>query len=358
VSRISAKSVKVSKLFFLATQYCDSAVSDAEIRKENVTASLLEELEYRISHGHLVNIQILGQTTDGKSTLMIVLLIYCLSLMHKRFSLSNIAGDQVEFLRRISEPSLNHTVIGIDEWNALGGTGLNATTEETQFQYYSDVQAQRYIHKIACSPSVVVDPNADVVLQVVSIDKVAKRTYFTISVRLVRPEGQMFQLVGMGSVDVSVALAHPVYAQYRNKKFLKMDLVTKEGVRDVRELEHACIIISVWDALYPLAAYSSISRDVCANYVEKCRHDQRELLSILTIDDIVRKSHGLLRLQRDICSLSLKCQRLESKCKAGEPLPEFLSVMKSGLLGMQKVRDDSLGYYRRMIEVYEKYKAI
>lgn len=352
--RLPPESVKLGGLRYLATMYAESVTPESEIRKEDVLPLLREDLVSRLQKRHLINMQILGQVTEGKSTVMLQFLLFILEHMHKKLTIANIAGDQVEGLRKIADPANSETCIGIDEWNALATTGLNATTESAQYQYYSDVQAQRYIHKLACSPGTVVDPNADIALQVVSVDKAAERTYFTVHVKLSRPNGEsFFQLVGLASVCVHQALHHPVYAEYRRKKFKKMALVTKEGVRDVRELEMARIIVEVFNRLQGLAAHAIVSRDTCSVYVDVVRHEHRELLSILSSDDIVRKVHGLLRAKREIYELS---QRL-SKPRRGASEDDATGV-KADLERMSKTLSEGLAYYKHMINVYEEYKRI
>lgn len=348
--QLPPESVRLGELRYLATLYSEAVVPESDIRKEDVTDYLRLEIERRISRRHLVNIQILGQVTDGKSTLMLKLVSYILSCMGKRLSLDNIAGDQVEGLRKIADPSFSETCVGIDEWNQLATTGLNSTTESAQYQYYSDVQAQRYVHKVACSPSTVVDPNADIILQVVSLDKELKRTHFLVSYRLVKPEQQLFQLVGLASVSVADILSDPVYLKYREKKFAKMDLVTREGVRDVRELEQSRTILAVYERLEPMSEFSPVTRDICSVYCDVVRHESSELHSILTTDDIVRKVHGLLHARCDISAL----RRRSLSCADPVERDRFSSQLSV----LEATHAQALAHYRRMIGVYEKYKAI
>lgn len=352
--QLPPESVKLGGLRYLATMYAESATPESEIRREDIMPVLREDIDRRLSNRHLVNIQITGQVTEGKSTLMIQFLLYVLGRLGKPLRLFNIAGDQIEGLRKIANPDVFDTCIGIDEFNKLSTTGLNATTDSAQYDYYSDVQAQKYIHKINCSPATITDNNTDIVLQVVSVDKANERTWFTVAYRLVRPNMEVFfQPVGLASVCVHDALHHPVYADYRKKKFAKMDLVSKEGVRDVRELEHARVTMEVYRLLESLAGVSDISKDTCSVYVKVIRSKYRELFSILTVDDISRDAHALLGMCGDVYALKQRASSVKSRLSDEQRI-----VLKEESLKLSATLDMALAHYQRLIGVYERYSNI
>ena len=82
----------------------------------------------------------------------------------------HIFSEQTEFIRYINKNEQN-TCIVVDEFNRLAETGLNATTETILFDQYSDQFAQDFIHRIACSPHIIADRNATIILDVIGTDK-------------------------------------------------------------------------------------------------------------------------------------------------------------------------------------------
>lgn len=343
--------IRVGRLRYRAMKYYESTIPEDEIRKEDITKELFLEIKDRIKNKNLINMQINGNVTTGKSTLGIYFVQHILTLLDKSLSIQNITGDQVEFLRVIKNPKITNTALLIDEWNELGETGLNSTTDKSLFQYYSDVQAQRYIHKVSCAPKEFVDPNSDIILDIVSADKVRKVTHFLISFRFSKAEGEVIQLIGRGTINVSEILTNEVYNKYRDKKFRKMELVYSHGIRDVREIEQADIIVRVWKEMKNLANLMVVDRGVISNYVDKVRREKSELLSLLSVEDIIRKIHGLMQLERTIATTQI---RISAHIKQGKPTLE----MEKALEQLEQVKGALLSNYIQLIEVGKRYKEI
>lgn len=345
--------VKISKIKFLALKLYESDKTDEEIRKEDVSDLLLAEIEDKIYHKELLNISIIGEVTTGKSTLAIELMETVGDLINITPNMQNICGDQLEFLRTIKESKVKDTVIMIDEWNKLGESGYNATVEENLLTYYSEVQAQRYIHKISCSPSTIADKQSDLVLEVLSADKELKRTNFLLYYKVSKAGMEHMQLVGSGSLSVKRALSCRYYNNYRAKKFAKMDFIIKHGIKDVREIEQARMITKVYEDLERLTKVMPINKDIISNYLEKKRAEEREFLSILSSEDIIRKIMGLLNMKRTMFMVDTKIQKLLEKGELGQ-----VKLNRDALKDLEEVHKLTLQNYYRLVNLGNEYSKI
>lgn len=310
---MSDDDIIISNIKKLAMSMRDSQMSDEDIRNIDVTDDLIDEINRKIKEKNLITIQIIGEVTTGKSTLAIQLMLIIAKLMKVPVDINNICGDQSEYIRKMADSKLKNTVLVIDEWNELGNTGLNATTENSLLTYYAEVQAQRYIHRISCSPSKISDIGADIILDVQSVDKDTQITNFLVSYKLVSSSVIYPQLIGYARLNVSQAIKCPFYKKYRAKKFQKIDFVIKSGVRDVREIQQAILIKEVWIELRPLTRYMKVKREVVSATVDKVRRMHNEIVSILTSEELTKKAFALLDLEREINIIKAKKKQLGSK---------------------------------------------
>ena len=71
----------------------------------------------------------------------------------------------------------------IDEFNVLGDTGANATTEKSLFEAYNDISGQAGISRIMCTPKANYryDPQSFIVIDVLSKDEDKKENVCRIS---------------------------------------------------------------------------------------------------------------------------------------------------------------------------------
>jgi len=116
---------------YYALKYLDNSTTDEEIRTIDMTEEFWNELKEIYEAGEIINININGLPTKGKSTIGGEIATYIVEkLIHKSISIHNIARDQQEFSKMMRDPKLNNTCILIDEWNELESTGENATIED------------------------------------------------------------------------------------------------------------------------------------------------------------------------------------------------------------------------------------
>ena len=125
---------------------------EGDILKEDFTQKFYNELVNIYNFGELINIALIGKVTRGKSTVAIALCDWILTnLIKKPMGIKNILDDQISYQRIIKDTSLTNDCHVIDEDNRLSRTGINATMETTQLQSFSEIQAQRFLHRIYCS---------------------------------------------------------------------------------------------------------------------------------------------------------------------------------------------------------------
>lgn len=346
--------IKISKLKKLALDNLESVRTDDDIRKDNVTELLEWEIEDKLKYNELINCQIVGQVTSGKSTLATQFALEINRKLKRKMDMTYICFDQIEYLRKMKDEKLGKVCLQIDEWNAMGETGLNATTEQNLISYYSDIQAQRFIHRISCSPSTVMDNNADIILEVLSADKPAETTSYLVYYRIVRPHEILLQLCGHGTKKVSETLNCDFYQRYREKKFKKMDFLIKHGIKDVREIYYAKVILQVFTELQFTAKVINVNRDIISNYVEKIRRSEKEIFSILTSEDIIRKTQGLLGLHRQIYLIGKKAETIKQQNTEMALARELEENFKK----LKETRDLIITDYTNLVEIGNKYQNI
>lgn len=288
--------VELSNLEYLGRKYANKLIPTEEIEKNNITNELLDDIEYAIKNKRLINIQIIGTVVKGKSTVMATLVNKVNKMLNKKMNISKICTDQIEFSRKTNNKE-NDICYGIDEWNSLSTGGLNSSTEQQYLDWFSDVCAQRFIHRISCSPKKVIDQNSDTILEILERNNQKKYTRCLVYHRL-SGINNITQLVGYADINVKETIKQKWYEQYRQKKFKKMELINEHGSRDDRDREFAELVIALYEALEPLAEQTLVGVDIISGHIEVER--EKRQLSIYTGLDLEKKIHGILRLRTQI----------------------------------------------------------
>lgn len=201
---------KTNKFYFYANEYMSKATSDEDIASLDMTEEFWDEIEQEIEHDELVDININAKVRIGKSTTGIFIAKELFERMckikklkgKKPFGMRNIARDQQEYSKKMRDPELSFDVIVTDEINELEETGENVTVEKALLNVFSDVQAGRYVHRVSCSPKGVADPNADVFLEIISVDKKRRITHAHLYYRMFRGGSEYMQLLGYVNFNV------------------------------------------------------------------------------------------------------------------------------------------------------------
>ena len=218
----------------------EHATSDEEIRKIDMTDEFWREIDEEIRNDELIDININAKVRVGKSTVGIALgkkIFNKLKKFDKRerndkFSMKNIARDQQEYSKVMRDPETKNTVIVTDEINELEGTGENVTIEKALLNDFSNIQAGRYVHRISCSPKGVADPNADIFLEIISINRKSKVTHAHLYYNMFKGGVEYMQLLGYVNIDVSSLI--DTWEDKVKKSFLK-DKKSKKDLEKTKE---------------------------------------------------------------------------------------------------------------------------
>ena len=276
------------RIDYLYYQIKGRGLTQEEVERNDLTEDFFESLKYRIKYGMLISITIRGETAMGKSTAGIYLkkkindyLIEskkreCKSKKERNdLEFETIASDQIESNRLFMRDWRNVCIL-IDEYSTMAQSGENATTEQNLYTSYVDIFAQRFVHRIQCTPrsGSMFDMGATYILNIDAVDKKRGTTLATIFYNdPTSMKGIPFPL-GFVKIEVNdlieewrkiediarkekktekdegilnISKKKDFYVKYMDKKFKRMDLLDKKGVRDIRELEKAKIILEVYN---------------------------------------------------------------------------------------------------------------
>jgi hypothetical protein len=303
--------VSVDILKWLYYENKDLLIKDTEMLQNDITEEFYHYIEDKIEHREVINVAFIGEVAGSKSTSAIACMDVANGIIEKvkkkkidRFK--HIFSDQTEFLRFINTEEEDVAIV-IDEFNRMSETGLNASTETVLFDYYSEVFAQKHVHRFSCSPSFVLDKNANVVMEYIGKDENKKVSKFKLMYRNIA-EGFHPRCLGCVYVDVSKILEQEYYKRYREKKFKRMALLDKHGVRDIRELEFADIVLKAVNDLKDITrdgTKSNLSDMVVATISRVCRENKR-IYSIMTTSEIASRVRNILGLYADLYKTSIK----------------------------------------------------
>lgn len=293
--------ITTTPLEHLATQIREKEITDNEAYKKDITNLYWEDNMVRIQSNELINQQVRGLGSTGKSTVAASIIWELNSrkdmlarkdLLEKFAKL--IVSDQVEFTR-FRKMGLKRLAIMIDEYNRMGETGLSATTEKAISQQYSDIFTQNFVHRIGCTPSGIIDPNASIILDVKGRNLETGKTRLKVRYRDIT-EGGTPIVIGRMDVDVSAVMKMKWYQDYRKKKFKRMDLMEKSGIRDIRDPEFSIITLSTFEELKELAAIKRVQRVLIKGKVDEVLRKEGLIYSILAVEEIAGRASILLDL--------------------------------------------------------------
>jgi len=385
--------------YYYAEKYRQAVTAEEDIEKINMTSIFRAEIEQIIIKGELINININAQVRKGKSTLAMALgdWIYDLLIKYKHrpkgttFGIKNIARDQQEKSKKMRDPNTSHTVIVTDESNELEKGGENSSANEALERVFSDVQAARYVHGIACSPKETIDSNADILLSVISRDNKLMITRCKMYYRYYEGGNEYIQLLGY--VDFSVKkiienweknvkhifnkkkhtaeekafiaeqMKKDFYVEYVVKKHEKMELITQEGIFRPRILDTAAVIIAVVDQLFPLAALDNvINANIARNYVKIHMRKEKIPTSIVGEELATREVLGILDMYKAQNKAQKEFKRIEKLHNDGklmgvqyETLSKIATQMYADISKAIKTQIAELERYR---EINDKYNTV
>lgn len=340
-------------LYHLAEEYRKRLTDESEIERQDVTDILFLELFEMVKRGELINMNINAPPTSGKSiTGMAMASIVMKTCFKRNLNITDIDRDQHEFSKRIRDPEMKNTIRIIDEWNELEEGGENSTVEKALYDYFSDVMAQRYIHKISCSPKQSIDKNALIYLEVISTDKHNKINHCKIYYKIFQAGMEIIQIIGHVNIDVGHILQQKWYQTYRKRKFQKMDLILREGIFRPRVLEYAAIIDSVTTRLKPLTKLTSlVTADIVRNYIKMQCRETKTPQSIVGEELATREVLGILKLYKDYWRLN----KLIDVYKQNNQDTKEILTMQAEIMNAIKLQEAELKRYNEINQKYNEF---
>jgi len=383
---------KTNRFFSLAEEYRIYGTSDVEIALIDMTDEFWKEIEIEIRDEELVDIQLNAKVRMSKSSTGIYIgkRLFELMIKHKKreggkFGINNIARDQQEYSRIMRNPLSRNTVIVTDEMNELEQTGENVTIEKALNNVFSNVQAGRYVHRVCCSPRETIDVNADVFLEVISVDRRKKITHCYLYYNVFKGGQTYKQLLGhvnfyLGDLiknwlkiknlfnkenktesdknKIEEMRKKDFYVEYMIRKYEKMELITKEGILRPRLLEYANVILNVEEKLRELAKLNVLVKDTVKNYIKMYCRKGGIPTSIIGEELMTQEVIGILSLWKNLNKINKDIKRLIEKENFGKEDKEKVQIMKDISIELLNTIHAQLEELRRYREINEKYQIV
>jgi len=392
MKKVLKNKFKTNSFYYYANEYRKNITEEEEIEKIDMTDVFYREVELMIKENELINIQINGRVRLGKSTEAIQIGLHIFELLKKagmrskkdKFSIKNIARDDQEYSKIMRMEDTRFTVIVTDESNELEKGGENSSVEQQLQRVFSDVQAGRYVHRVSCAPKDIIDQNADIILEIVSVDKVKKVSHNKLYYRLAYGGSECIQLLGYVNIYVgdlinnwenkvkkvyfkarkdkkdekiiNYWLKKDFYVQYMMKKYEKMELITKEGIFRPRILDYAESMIEVIEKLKPLTRMTNIiNQNIVRNYVKITSRKYKIPLSIIGEELASREIFALLDLYKGFHKISKDINGVDNQLAKGKmTITEHAFKLKD----MQKMRDELFSAIKMQEDEYKRYSEI
>ena len=271
-------------------------------------------------------------------------LLNAIKNLGKEFTGENIVRTENEFSQIIRNKKLNNTIIVIDEINRMDHTGENTSTEDNFLMSYYEIMASYYVHRITCSPKGESDPNSEIYLETISINKQTGEILCHLYYNLFK--GGDDQHIPLGYIRINATktinnwkkieedfykrrhetdkkwekqIEHrrkiDYYVDYMVRKAEKYDLAISHGIYNDRRLEYAEIVKEVYTALHELMGHTNLTIDTIRNYVKKTFRDHKIPFSLLGLELATRETLGLLNIKKDYTNNCIKLKKLAQQLK-------------------------------------------
>lgn len=353
-------------------------IKDKGLSNDDILASydhtpiFFSKMRETIENKELWNLGILGEVASGKSTIMCICveegnkILQEKKILFKRedgtfdekrkksFSnLKQVVADQNEFMGIIKE-ELWSCFLGIDEYNRLADTGLNSSVDQVLTATYSDIFAQQNVHRISCSPSTLGDINTWLILEIYGRNMKEKTTTCKLIYRDVVSNTR--QCIGRVDFYVGDIIKTKWYNLYRQKKFKRMELLQKKGVRKFSELTIASIVLAVYNDLENIVFEDrKVDPDVVLSSVKQIMKEQKFFASMLAEGEIASEVRNLLGLKHNVMKDSVKIWKEEEKAI---PNMDFIKRLTKRMNLVERKLNKALNYHRNMKKVHEEYLSI
>ena len=327
-----------------------------------------------IGRGHVVLLQVNGEVSSGKSTIGIWLMMYINNIMKEKQKLNPkydgkynllIYADNTEFWKKSNDlsyeiPGKKGNYIGvcveIDEENKMIRTGANSTVEQTSYEHKSDVFAQKFIHRIYCTPSGLTDQNCSIIIWC----EPAQKEYGFTDCKIKYRNIETGRITTLGRVRISVKelLELEMYQKYKEKKFLRMELFEKNGIRDYRDFTDAEVIMFTYDRLKAKSTFEKIPETKIRSMLSIVLAKRAILYSFLGSDEVIVKVKTMLDLTNDIETTIKKIDKLKTNSFGQEDLQEKKEILIESLDNDRADLAEIIEFYKNRIIIKHKYDSL
>jgi len=354
MSKIKYDTIKISYLEKLAYEFQDKQLTRDEILSNklggDLTKEFLNEIDRNLRVKEIIRMNVNGRTRTGKSLFASTITNYINSRLGNEMSLKYIALDQIAFGRKIKDKTIKNCCIQIDEYNAYGDTGVNATTESAWLSNFNEVQAKRNIHQLRCSPARD-DAHSNMILQTIEKDEVNKKTKALLFYRINDP-ARWFnppQLLGYVNIYVGDTLKQPWHKLYEKRKDMAIELYG--NIRDQRDLFGAELILNTYKKLKNKVRYMSLSRDDLIVYIKSFASKENEQLSLLAMKALSDPVFMLLKPLRSVYKIEGEIDKIKISTLDMSTKKKRISELQEQLEEIEELNDLLLDDYKRLVKI-------
>lgn len=410
---------KSNGLYHRANKYRKFPTNEDEIEQIDMTDVYNAELDYMVSHGEIISININAKMRLGKSTagLSEADKIFKLLVKHgirkkgERFGVVNIAHDQSEYADKMRDPATTFTVIAVDEENESEETGQDTSVIKAQQNDFSNIHADRYVHRVSMSPKSISDGNADILLYITGVNEVTMETHAKLYYRYWEGQVEYTQILGYIRIPVKhiikdwIETIRPLfykklqleadiskydnnkkskvredllteigklnrrireaqktdwYVHYYMKKRKRLDLLTKYKITKPRILKYAPVILRIITRFERIIPYQAlIKREIIKNNVKlemkKIGIPQSIVGEELTTQEVM----GIIEAMKSFYIVSQQIKKLEKSRNDGKITEGYFEVEKHNLEAVKKDMKENVQLqvdeYKKCIELLEEY---
>jgi hypothetical protein len=357
--------LKMNSLRDLAWKTYSNPLSFNDLTKtrNNVTEEFWEHIDTAIKDKEMLRIVINGLTGSSKSTVAGLIAEYMNYKLGKKMKIEYIASDQIEYSRKMMDKKINNVALVVDEIGSLQKGNYNSSTEAQLIDHFSSVFAQLYVYPLICTPTGdSFDKNTDLILTFLEKNTKEKYSVFTLTYKLRMPDGSSNVNLGYVVFDVKATIQRDWYKTYRERKFLKFDLLKKDLIGDIRTLEESKIIINAFNELKEGAKVIAHTKDSVGGTITRVmiEKDIKRIFSILGGDYISGILATLLKQVYHLGKIEKEINKLKSKKDAMENdyIKWRIKELEKGKADIEKGLKSEIEFHKRRSKMLDEYKAI
>lgn len=193
------------------------------------------------------------------------------------------------------------------------------------------------------------DKNSLVILDVLGKNEKACVTRVRINYR--EPTGFDLTTLGYADIYVKPVLNTKFYRQYVEKKFKRMDLIRKEGVRDIRELEFAGFVVQTYNYLKEIAENTRVTMSLIQATAQRFVRQDGKIYSIIAQMEVTSRTHAMLNLHYELGRQQQRLKKMRNKGLS-------IRAIKTGMDKTSIILGASLKEEKKLAKLYKTYLNI